>query len=499
MPADPTIATSAAPAPYGDFSGQYIDGVWRTGTSKTSLIDVNPYTGSVVAEFGGADLNDLDQAYLSAAKAQRDWASQPSLERSAVLGRAVTVMDARHEEIVQWLIDESGSTRIKAEMEWGFTRAEMIEASTYSFHVEGRILSSAVPGKENRVYRQPLGVVGVISPWNFPMHLSHRTIGPALALGNAVVVKPAQDTPITGALLLAKIYEEAGLPSGVFNVVVGDVAEIGDAFTLHAVPKFISFTGSTKVGKHVARLAVEGPSLKRFGLELGGNAPFVVLDDADLDLAVDSAIFSRYLHCGQICMSANRLIVDESVYDQFVDMFVERVGALEVGDPNDPTTVIGPVINQRQLDGMLARLAEARGAGVVAALSGAADGLVLPPHVLLDVANDSALAQAELFGPIAPVIKAHGESEALEFANATEYGLSSAVFSRDEGRALSFALGVEAGMTHINDTTVHDDANTMFGGEKNSGLGRFNGPWIVAELTRDHYVSVQHTPRGYPF
>ena len=299
--------------------------------------------------------------------------------------------------------------------------------------------------------------------------------------------------------MLARIYEEAGLPPGVFNVVVGNVAEIGDAMTMHAVPKFISFTGSTKVGKRVAALAVQGPWLKRFGLELGGNAPFVVLDDADLDHAVDSALFSRFLHSGQICMSTNRLIVDESSYEDFVEMFVERARALKVGDPNDPATVIGPVINQHQLDGMLASLTEASEAGVVAALSGEAEGLVLPPHVLLDVANDSALAQAELFGPIAPIIKAHGEAEALEFANATEYGLSSAVFSRDERRALSFALGVEAGMTHINDTTVHDDANTMFGGEKNSGLGRFNGPWIVAELTRDHYVSVQHTPRRYPF
>ena len=490
---------TSTPARYTGFSGQYIDGVWRAGNSRSSLIDSNPYTGSVIAELAGADRNDLDQAYQSAAKAQRDWAALPPLDRAAVLGRAVTVMDARHDEIVQWLIDESGSTRLKAEMEWSFTRAEMIEAATYSFHVQGRILPSAVPGKENRVYRQPLGVVGVISPWNFPMHLSHRTIAPALALGNSVVVKPAEDTPVTGGLLLAKIYEEAGLPPGVLNIVVGDVAEIGDAFTLHAVPKFISFTGSTRVGKHVASLAVQGPWLKRFGLELGGNAPFVVLDDADLDLAVDAALFGRFLHSGQICMSSNRIIVDESVYDRFVEMFVDRSRALEVGDPNDPATVIGPVINQRQLDGMLARLTEAKEAGVTAALSGPADGLVLPPHVLLDVANDSALAQAELFGPIAPIIKAHGEAEALQFANATEYGLSSAVFSRDEGRALQFALAVEAGMTHINDTTVHDDANTMFGGEKNSGLGRFNGPWIVAELTRDHFVSVQHTPRRYPF
>jgi len=490
---------TSTPARYTGFSGQYIDGVWRAGNSRSSLIDSNPYTGSVIAELAGADRNDLDQAYQSAAKAQQDWAARPPLDRAAVLGRAVTVMDARHDEIVQWLIDESGSTRLKAEMEWSFTRAEMIEAATYSFHVQGRILPSAVPGKENRVYRQPLGVVGVISPWNFPMHLSHRTIAPALALGNSVVVKPAEDTPVTGGLLLAKIYEEAGLPPGVLNIVVGDVAEIGDAFTLHAVPKFISFTGSTRVGKHVASLAVQGPWLKRFGLELGGNAPFVVLDDADLDLAVDAALFGRFLHSGQICMSSNRIIVDESVYDRFVEMFVDRSRALEVGDPNDPATVIGPVINQRQLDGMLARLTEAKEAGVTAALSGPADGLVLPPHVLLDVANDSALAQAELFGPIAPIIKAHGEAEALQFANATEYGLSSAVFSRDEGRALQFALAIEAGMTHINDTTVHDDANTMFGGEKNSSLGRFNGPWIVAELTRDHFVSVQHTPRRYPF
>jgi len=388
---------------------------------------------------------------------------------------------------------------MKAELEWQFARNAVVEAATFPLAVSGRILPSFVGGKENRVYRRALGVVGVISPWNFPLVLSIRSIAPALALGNAVVVKPAEDTPITGGLLIAKLFEEAGLPPGVLNVVVGMPDVIGDAFDSHPVPKFISFTGSTKVGKRVGALAMQSSMLKRIALELGGNAPLVVLDDADLEQAVHAAVVGRFMHCGQICMSTNRIIVDATRYDAFLERFVERVKALRVGDPNDPETVIGPVINQKQLTGIVARITEARKSGSRLLTGGEAQGLVLPPHVFADVSNDSPLAQNEIFGPVAPVIRARDEAQALEFANATEYGLSSAVFSRDEGRALAFAQRIDAGMTHINDMSVNDDPNTMFGGEKNSGLGRFNSEWIIAEFTSDHWISVQHTPRDYPF
>ncbi|MCM2474664.1 aldehyde dehydrogenase family protein [Rhizobium sp. CG5] len=481
------------------FTGQYIAGQWRSGRAGTTLQDRNPYNQELLTEIAEASRADLDDAYRSAAAVQRDWERQLPSARAAVMYRAVEVIDRRHAEIVEWLISESGSTRMKAEMEWASVRAGTLAAATMPARVAGRILPIDIAGKESRVYRRPLGVVGVISPWNFPMHLSNRTIAPALAIGNGVVVKPAEDTPVTGGLLLASIYEEAGLPPGLLNVTVGEVSEIGDAFTLHPIPKFISFTGSTRVGRHIGELAMTGPTLKRVGLELGGNAPCVVLDDADLDRAVSGAIVGRFLHQGQICMSSNRIIIENGLYDRFVEAFVERARKLKVGDPNEFDTVIGPLINEKQFKAALGHLETARAAGIRQMLGEEPSGLVLPPQVFADVSHESALAQSELFSPIAPLIRAKDDADALRMANATEFGLSSAVFTEDAARGLRFAQGIEAGMTHINDISPNDDPNTMFGGEKNSGLGRFNSDWIIEELTSDHWISVQHEPRVYPF
>jgi len=474
-----------------NFNGQYIDGKWRAGSSGKMLADCNPYDGSLLAEISLATHEDLNAAYAAAKNAQKTWANSLACERAEVFYRAAQIMDERHVEIVNWLIRESGSTRGKAEIEWAATRAGMLAAATMPHRMVGRILPIDIPGRESRVYRQPLGVVGVISPWNWPMLLSHRSLAPALALGNAVVVKPADDTPVTGGLLLAKIYEAAGLPSGLLNIVIGEVADIGDAFVLHPTPKFISFTGSTRVGRRIGELAVKGVNLKRVGLELGGNAPCVVLDDADLEQAVNGAVLGRFLHQGQICMSTNRIIVDAKIYSQFVEAFVERVKTLPFGDPNDANTLIGPLINRRQLQGAVERIQAAQTAGIPLVLGANASGQVLPPHVFVDVPNESALAQTEQFAPIASIIKAKDEADALRLANDTEFGLASSVFTRDEARGLRFAQQIDAGMTHINAMSVCDDPNNMFGGEKNSGLGRFNSDWIIAEMTSDHWISIQ--------
>jgi aldehyde dehydrogenase (NAD+) len=484
---------------HGDFTGQYIAGKWKAGRSGKVLADKDPFTGAVLTEIALADVTDLDEAYRAAQLAQREWALTLPGERAAIIYKAAEIVEANSDTLVDWLIKESGSTRMKAHMEVGAVRASLLAAAGMAGRAAGRILPIDVPGKESRVYREPLGVVGVISPWNWPMHLSNRSIAPALALGNAVVVKPADDTPVTGGLLLARIYEAAGLPPGLLNIVIGEVADIGDAFTLHRIPKFISFTGSTRIGRHIGSLAMTGPTLKRIGLELGGNAPLVVLDDADLERAVHAAIVGRFLHQGQICMSTNRIIVDASLHDRFVEAFVERARALKVGNPADADTVIGPLINQRQFQFALDRLEAAKAAGHRQVLGAAPQGQVLPPQVFVDVANNSALAQAEQFCPIASIIKAANEEEALAFANETEFGLSSAVFTRDEARGVRFARRIEAGMTHVNDITPNDEPNNMFGGEKNSGLGRFNSDWIIAELTTDHWVTIQHEPRPYPF
>jgi aldehyde dehydrogenase (NAD+) len=492
------IATPRNAKRFSGFDRQFIAGEWRTGSGEGRLADHNPYSGELLVEIPHGNERDVDAAYAAAVKAQVAWAQRLPAERSEVMRKAAQVMEARHDEIVEWLINEAGSTRIKAELEWAAVHAVMLEASFAPYRAEGRILPSDVPGKECRVYTQPVGVVGVISPWNWPLQLSNRSVAPALALGNAVVLKPASDTPVTGGLLLAKIFEEAGLPSGVLNVVVGAGSSIGDAFVCHPASRVISFTGSTPVGRNIAKLAAEAPIMKRVELELGGNSPFVVLADADVERAADAAVFGKFLHQGQICMITNRFIVERKVYDGFVERFTEQTRALKAGDPSDPETLIGPIINEKQLSGLEQRIAEARASGARQTLGGEAQGQVLPPHVFADVTNDMPLTREEIFGPIAPIIPAADEDEALALANQTTFGLSSAVFSRDIERATRFAARIEAGMVHVNDQPVNDLPNNPFGGEKNSGIGRFGGEWAVQAFTTDKWVTVQHEPRAYP-
>lgn len=484
---------------YRNLELQSIAGQWRNGSAGRMLDVVDPFSDERLLSIAMADGDDLDQAYRAAQQAQIAWAATAPAERGDILLRAVDILDDRKDEIIGWLIREAGSTRIKAEIEWRSTRAITLESASLPGRVHGRILPSDVPGKESRVYRTPLRVIGVISPWNFPMHLSARSVSPALALGNAVVLKPASDTPVTGGLLLARILEEAGLPEGVLSVLVGAGADIGDAFVEHPVPSFISFTGSTSVGRHIGRLASGGAHLKRVALELGGNSPFVVLADADVEAAVDAAVVGKFLHQGQICMAINRIIVEEPLLEEFTRRFVERVKALPYGDPSEPDTVIGPVINARQLAGLRDKISKARQDGAVELVGGDPEGNVMPPHVFGQVTADMEIAREEIFGPLVGIQSARDAEHALELANNSEYGLASAVFTRDVSRGVQFAHGIHAGMTHINDMPVNDEANAPFGGEKNSGLGRFNGDWAIEEFTTDRWVTVQHTPRRYPF
>ncbi|MER2510871.1 MAG: aldehyde dehydrogenase family protein [Nitrosomonas ureae] len=486
-------------SPYSNFDRLLINGQWRHGKGAKILRDLNPYDGSTLAEIPHANRDDMDEAYRGAAKAQQAWAALIPGERATIMRRAAQIMEARREEIVSWIIHESGGTRIKANLEWSAVHGVLLEAATLPYLVEGRILPADIPGKESRMYRKPVGVVGVISPWNWPFQLTARSAAPALAVGNAVVVKPASDTPVTGGLLFAKILEEAGLPAGVLSVIAGAGSEIGDAFVTHPIPRVISFTGSTPVGRNIARLAAEGPMLKRLELELGGNGPFVVLNDADLGQAVEAAVFGKFLHQGQTCMSVNRFIIDDRVHDEFVERFADRVRQLKIGDPNASDTMIGPIINESQLNGLQQRIHDAVSSGARQMVGGDAQGLVLPPHVFSQVTNQMPVAQTESFGPIAPIIRARNETDALNIANDTDLGLAAAVFTQDVERGLRFAQQLESGMAHINDQPVNDLPYNPFGGEKNSGVGRFNGVWAVAAFTTDQWISVQHMPRHYPF
>ncbi|MCU1717949.1 4-hydroxybenzaldehyde dehydrogenase [Pseudomonas sp. 5P_3.1_Bac2] len=490
---------SPRPTAYANLELQPIAGQWRAGSSSRALDVLNPYNDEKLLSIPLATREDLNEAYLAAQKAQQEWAQTGPAQRAAIMVKAVEIFDQRHDEIVEWIIQEAGGTRIKAEIEWGAARAITLESASLASRVHGRIMLSNVPGKENRVYREALGVIGVISPWNFPLHLTARSASPALALGNAVVIKPASDTPVTGGLLLARIFEEAGLPAGVLSVVVGSGAEIGDAFVEHPVPGFISFTGSTQVGRNIGRIASGGEHLKHVALELGGNSPFVVLADADLDRAVHAAAVGKFLHQGQICMAINRIIVEQPLYAEFCERYAARVKELQYGDPSDPKTVVGPVINAKQLAGLKDKVATAIAEGAKVLVANAPQGNVMPPHVFADVTADMEIAREEIFGPLVGIQCARDEAHALELANMSEYGLSSAVFTENLERGVQFARRIHAGMTHINDIPVNDEPNTPFGGEKNSGLGRFNGDWAIEEFTTDHWISVQHKPRQYPF
>jgi len=487
---------NTSPAAYAGFDRMPIGDDWRPGKAGRELADADPWSGEVLTRIPLASAADVEAAYAAAEVAQPGWAAALPAERAAVMRKAAGILDARHEEIAGWVVRESGGTIGKVEVELGVVRAGFLEAAGMPHHMEGRILPSDIPGKENRVYRRPVGVVCLISPWDFPMYLTNRTLAPALALGNAVVLKPSSNTPVSGGLLLAKILEEAGLPAGVLSVVVGSSGDIGDMLVQHPLPRVVSFTGSTATGIAISRKA----GIKKLLLELGGNAPMVILDDADLDYAVESAVFGSFYNSGQICMIANRIIIDSSIAATFTDAFVERTRALPVGDPADPATFIGPVISRRQLDSVREKVDRAVRQGAELVLGGepvGPAGLALPPQVLLG-RNDVATAREEVFGPAITIIRAHDEDDALRLANQTEYGLSSAVHTRDRERGTQFALRLDVGMTHVNDSPVNEEDNTAYGGEKQSGLGRFGGAWSVDEFTTHHWVSIQHEPRRYP-
>ncbi|MFJ3868178.1 aldehyde dehydrogenase family protein [Streptomyces nigra] len=482
---------------FTDLAQQYIDGEWRPGTGSWDIIDFNPYDGEKLASITIATVDEVDEAYRAAARAQGEWAATNPYARRAVFEKALRVVEEREQEISEVIVAELGGTRLKAAFELHLAKEFLREAVHLALRPEGRIIPSPVDGKENRVYRVPVGVVGVISPFNFPFLLSLKSVAPALALGNAVVLKPHQNTPIVGGSLVAKIFEEAGLPAGLLNVVITDIAEIGDAFIEHPVPKVISFTGSDKVGRHVATVCAS--HFKRSVLELGGNSALVVLDDADLDYAVDAAVFSRFVHQGQVCMAANRVLVDRTVADAFTEKFVAKVKSLKVGDPRDAETVIGPVINSSQAEALTGTVAQALAEGATALVHGRATDNLVEPSVLTDLPSDSALLRQEVFGPVVFLVPFDGEEEAVRLVNDTPYGLSGAVHTADVERGVAFAKRIDSGMFHVNDGTVHDEPIVPFGGEKHSGLGRLNGETMLDAFTTMKWISVQHGRSGFPF
>lgn len=479
-----------------NFTRQFINGQWREGASTSTISNYNPYTGEELMTIQGANQADLDDAYLAAQQAQVIWEATPLAEKKLRFERLVEVLQEKRADIIQWLIQESGSTRIKATAEFESSVKMVKESASFLTRITGQILPSYVPNKENRVYRTAKGVVGVIGPWNFPFLLSMRSIAPAIATGNSVVIKPASDTPVTSGLLFGDIFEAAGFPAGLVNVIVGRGSEIGDAFVSHPIPSLISFTGSTEVGRRIGEIA--GGNLKDVALELGGNNAMVVLKDADIERAAKAAAFGKFMHQGQICMALNRIIVDSEIYDAFVEKFVAIVKTLRTGDPADPQTFIGPLINKQQIDRIQQDVQASVAQGATIALDGPVNNLLMPPVVLTNVTNEMPIAKNEIFGPVACIIKAQDEAHAIDIANDSPYGLSGSVFTADVHHGVEVGKKIKTGMIHINDQSVNDEAHVSFGGEKESGIGRFNGEWAIDKFTTTKWIGVQNGYREYP-
>ncbi|WP_209847119.1 aldehyde dehydrogenase family protein [Paenibacillus sediminis] len=475
----------------------WIRGQWREGSSELRYLNQNPFNGDPLTEIKLANQSDIDEAYKSSFELQKEWESVSAFEKAQVIERAAQIVERRKDEIIRLLIEELGSSHGKAHFEINSTILCMKEAATYPFRMRHEILPSIIPGKENRVLRVPVGVVGVIAPWNVPFHLAMRSVVAALAAGNGVVLKPDIQTFISGGILLAQIFEEAGIPAGLFNLVISDLREIGDAFIEHPIPNMISFTGSTAAGKHITAIAAQ--QLKKASLELGGNSAFIVLDDADIEQAASAAIFGKFVHQGQICMSINRIIVDRKVYSQFIEVFKGKLEKVKVGDPMEPDTFIGPMINQKQIDRILKLVHKSVDEGAQLIVEGNINGNLMEPFILIDATNDMTIAQTEIFGPVAVIIPVESEEEAIQAANGTPYGLSGSVFTSSIERGLRVAKQIRTGMIHINDQSVNDEPHIAFGGEKHSGLGRFGGEWSLEEFTTLRWISIQESPRHFPF
>jgi aldehyde dehydrogenase (NAD+) len=474
----------------------YIGGEW-VSTGGT-FADYNPATGEVWAEIPDGTREDAQKAIEAAAAAQTEWAAMPHPQRAGYLLKAADILEKRQMDFVNALIDEGGAWIGKGMFETGYVPGIFRAAAAAVYQMTGGILPSE-HGKVSMVVRQPLGIVTVISPWNFPLLLSSRGFAVALAVGNAVVLKPSEETPVSGGLLIAELFEEAELPPGVFNVITcsrDHVADVGNELVTHPEVDGVSFTGSTAVGRQVASKA--GEMLKKVCVELGGKDALIILDDADMERALNAATFGSFMHQGQICMSVERIIVDESIADEFTERFVEKVKTLNMGDLREMPNVIGPIINQRQLDKIHGQVTEAVEQGAKLLAGGSHEGLFYQPTVLADVKPEMRVFQEETFGPVAPIITFKGVDEAVALANDSEYGLSAGIITRDEEKGLAVARRLQTGMAHINCSSVNDEPHVPFGGVKNSGVGRHGGKASVDTFTELRWLTLERGGRQYP-
>ncbi|MBO9578000.1 MAG: aldehyde dehydrogenase family protein [Microbacteriaceae bacterium] len=473
----------------------YSDG-WVGGGGEPIAVRA-PADGRVIATVAGAAPGDVDRAVASAKEAQKGWGATPYPARVAVLLKAAEILQRDPARLASIIVDETGATQGKAGFEVMLVTTELQESAALASHPAGEILRSMKP-RLSLARRVPVGVVGVISPFNFPGILSMRSVAPALALGNAVVLKPDPRTPIAGGLALAAVLEEAGLPQGVLHVLPGG-GDVGEAIVVHPDVPLITFTGSTAAGRRVA--AAAAPLLKTVHLELGGNNALLVLPDADVQAAAGVAAWGSYLHQGQICMTTGRHLVHRSIADEYIRALSEKADRLTVGDGRDPENALGPIIDERQLRHVVDVVETAVAQGATVAAGGTHDGLFYRPTVLAGVTEDNRAWTEEIFGPVAPVMVYDDVDEAIEIINRSEYGLSVSILTSNPYAAFELCDRIESGAVHINDATVDDEAPIPFGGTKASGVGgRFGGPHANIEtFTETQWVTIQGEIERYPF
>ncbi|HET9755919.1 MAG TPA: aldehyde dehydrogenase family protein [Candidatus Limnocylindrales bacterium] len=469
---------------------------WEPGTGAP-IEDHEPATGRLIATVTGSTSDDVARAAAAAKAAQPAWAETSYQERARILRKAADIYEANRAEFGTWTMRETGASHSKMHHESNFAYGEILSAATLPWQPYGSLVPTAVKGRLSMVRRIPVGVIGAITPWNSPSVLGMRVVAPALALGNAVVLKPDPQTPVIGGAMFEAVFREAGLPDGLLQIVVGG-ADVGEALVIDPNVSMVSFTGSTAAGRRVGELG--GRQLKKVSLELGGNNAFIVLDDADLDAATAAGAFSSFQFQGQVCFAAGRHIVHESLASGYIDALRDKAQGLRLGDPYREDVQLGPIVNEKQVrrvDDIVQRSVDG-GARLVT--GGTYEGLFYQPTVLADVTQDVPAWTDEIFGPVAPVTTFRTDEEAVALANATEYGLVGAVYSRSLSRGLAIANRIKAGMVHINDGTLNDEATIPFGGSGLSGNGsRYGGEANLDNFTEWQWVTVRDEPPTFPF
>jgi benzaldehyde dehydrogenase (NAD) len=475
--------------------GKVFLGGWSPGGGGDIAV-TEPATGQEIGRVGLASAADVARAAQVAAAAQAGWAARPHTERQAILRRAGDLWRQAAAEIEPWGIREMGKIPPAMQFETHVATEEIFEAATLPSRPYGELLPSEQP-RLSYSERVPVGVVGVIAPFNFPQILAIRSVAPALALGNAVILKPDPRTAVSGGVVLARVFEEAGLPPGLLHVLPGG-ADVGEAVVTEPAVRVVSFTGSTAAGRRVGELAAR--HLKRVHLELGGNSALIVLDDVDLDRAVSAGAWGSFLHQGQICMTTGRHLVQQSIYDEYVSRLADKASHLPVGDPATEQVALGPIIDAGQRDKVHRLVTASVDAGARLAAGGTYDGLFYRPTVLAEVTPAMPAYASEVFGPVAPVVPFATAEDAAKLAADSEYGLSLGILTSDVMRGLELSRKIPTGIVHINDQTVDDEPNIPFGGLLASGTGaRFGGTANLDAFTETRWVTIRGDITPYPF